>query len=210
MSTNDEKTMAPPEPPQERQAEWPAQPPPTYGAARNPGRHSSANLQWALLAIGAAVLIILVAVAGFGLGFVVGRGRKAQRVATNAPAAGGGTAGQLPGAQGQAGQRLQQLQQYLQTNDASLLRGKVDSVDSGSLTVETPQGKQTVAVTADTRYLGPGAGGAGGSASVKAGENVWMAVKKGADGKLQALAVRVGNAGGAAQPLPQQVPQQQQ
>jgi len=198
MSADDEKTAAQP---RDTQPGWPAQPPPP---PRGAGQGSSVNLQWALLAVGAAVLMILVAVAGFGLGFVVGRGRTAQRVANNLPAA-GGAAGQLPGAQGQAGQRLGQLQQYLQQNDASLLRGTVDSVDSGSLTVTTPQGTQTVAVTADTKFLGAGAGGAGGSGSVKAGENVWIAVKKGADGKLQALIVRIANAGGATQPpLPAQ------
>lgn len=201
MSADDEKTGAQGQPPQGSQPGWPAQPLPL---PLNAPQRSSVNLQWALLAVGAAVLIIMVVVAGFGLGFVVGRGRTAQRVATDLPAA-GGAAGQLPGARGQAGQRLGQLQQYLEQNDASLLRGKVDSVDSSSLTVETPQGKQTIAVTADTRYLGAGAGGAGGSASVKAGENVWIAVKKDADGKLQALAIRIANAGGAAQPSdPQQ------
>jgi hypothetical protein len=138
---------------------------------------------------------VLVAVAGFGLGFVVGRNRPAQSVGTNAPAQAN---------QGSVGQRLQQ---YLQNNDASLLRGTISAVDPGSLTVDTPQGKQTIALTQSTTFLGAGAGGA---ASLQAGQSVWVVTQKGTDGKLQALAVRIGQAGAAqpAQPLQQQ-PQQQ-
>ncbi len=209
MSTDDDRTMPPPESAREPaaapRADWPAQPPPALPSGRRPGQRSPANLQWALLAIGAAVLIVLVAVAGFGLGFVVGRNRPAQSVGTNAPAqANQGSAGQLPGAQGQVGQRLQQ---YLQNNDASLLRGTISAVDPGSLTVDTPQGKQTIALTQSTTFLGAGAGGA---ASLQAGQSVWVVTQKGTDGKLQALAVRIGQAGAAqpAQPLQQQ-PQQQ-
>ena len=208
MSTDDDRTMLTSEstrdPAAVPRADWPAQPPTTLPPGRKAGQRSSANLQWALLAIGAAVLIVLVAVAGFGLGFFLGRNRPAQRVATNAPAqADQGSTGQLPGAQGQAGQRLQQ---YLQNNGASLLRGTVSAVDSGSLTVDTPQGKQTVALTQSTTFLGPGAasaGGAGGVGSLHAGASVWVVTQKGADGKPQALAVRVGQAN-AAQQLQQQ------
>lgn len=208
MSTDDDRTMLTSEsardPAAAPRADWPAQPPTTLPPGRKAGQRSSANLQWALLAIGAAVLIVLVAVAGFGLGFFLGRNRPAQRVATNAPAqADQGSTGQLPGAQGQAGQRLQQ---YLQNNGASLLRGTVSAVDTGSLTVDTPQGKQTVALTQSTTFLGPGAagaGGAGGVGSLHAGASVWVVTQKGADGKPQALAVRVGQAN-AAQQLQQQ------
>ena len=208
MSTDDDRTMLTSEsardPAAAPRADWPAQPPTTLPPGRKAGQRSSANLQWALLATGAAVLIVLVAVAGFGLGFFLGRNRPAQRVATNAPAqADQGSTGQLPGAQGQAGQRLQQ---YLQNNGASLLRGAVSAVDSGSLTVDTPQGKQTVALTQSTTFLGPGAasaGGAGGVGSLHAGASVWVVTQKGADGKPQALAVRVGQAN-AAQQLQQQ------
>ena len=90
MSTDDDRTMLTSEstrdPAAVPRADWPAQPPTTLPPGRKAGQRSSANLQWALLAIGAAVLIVLVAVAGFGLGFFLGRNRPAQRVATNAPA----------------------------------------------------------------------------------------------------------------------------
>ena len=182
-------------------------PPPTRAQQSRAEQRSHPGLQWALRAIGAAVLVVGVATASFGLGFLVGRDRPASRIASNVPAqAGQGGAGQLPGAAGQTGQRLQQLQQYLQNNDASLLRGTVTAVSQTSLTVDTPQGSQTISLGQDTRFPGAGAAGAsgsGGAAALQSGQSVWVVAKKGADGKLQALAVRVGNAG-AATPAQQQ------
>ncbi len=153
----------------------PVPPAPAAGrrTALNPG-----NGWWALVATAAVIVIVIVAAVGFTAGYLVGN-RK------SSPAPPQGLA-----QQGQAGQRLQQ---FLQQRGESLIQGEVSSVSDGSVTVDTAKGRQTVSLTADTRFPGAATGAAGtgtGAQSLQTGESVLVVVKKTADGKMEAVAVR--------------------
>lgn len=173
-------------------------PPPTQPrGGRNGGAYE--RNQKALLVIGIAILAIVVIASSFALGYTIGNHRADER-----PLVGGGSAERLGAGQGTAERRLsgggirERVGEMLDSGEASLITGKVLAVQDGNVTVETPGGNQTVSVAADTRYLGAGAGaaGAGGdkAAKLKPGEQVQVLARKGLDGKLQAIAVRIGKA----------------
>lgn len=169
--------------------------------------------QKVLLGIGAGILVVLLCGGMFAVGFVVGNG--SDKGGTGLGLTGRGTGpgrqqGAGPGqAGGEAGQGAvrQKVQQWLQQQDATLVRGQVTGVDDGTVNIQTPDGEQTIAVTESTRVLGAGQaagqGVTGGSGSVaqdlQQGERIVVAVRKGADGKLEALALKKVRAG-AKQP----------
>lgn len=167
-------------------------PPPTYQASA-PARRTGFSFddgRWVLVTIAAVILIVIVAAAGFMAGYFVGN-----RDSNTAP---------LAGQQGQAGQRLQQ---QLQQRGESVIGGQVTSVTDSSVTIETQKGTQTVSVTADTRFPAAAAGGNGAGAGIQAlqpGQRVFVVVKKAADGKLEAVAVRPAPAAGGQAPPAQQ------
>lgn len=164
------------------------QPPAPPGG--NPAR------QWALVAISAAVLASVIAASFFWIGYVVG-GRGTSKPGFNAY--------QVPGAQpkgltegqqggpGQQGERLQRLQEELQTRGADLLDGVVASVEGGTLTIETPKGDMSVQLTEGTQYKGQGAqeGTGAGPQDLSSGRRIFVVVKKNDQGQLEALVVRI-------------------
>jgi len=173
-------------------------PPPTHSRGGREGGTCERN-QKALLVIGIAILAIVVIASSFALGYTIGNHRADER-----PLVGGGSAERLGAGQGTGEGRSpgggirERVAEMLDSGEASLITGKVLAVQDGNVTVETPGGNQTVSVAADTRYLGAGAGaaGAGGdkTAELQTGEQVQVLARKDPDGKLQAIAVRIGKA----------------
>ena len=171
-------------------------PPPSHPRGRREGGAYERN-QKALLVIGIAILAIIVIASSYALGYTIGN-----QSADTRPLIGGRSAERSGAGQGQGGGGLpgggvrERVGKMLDSGEASLITGKVRAVQGGELTVETPGGNQTVSVAADTRYLGAGAAGAGGgkAADLRTGEQVQVLARKGPDGKLQAIAVRLGKA----------------
>lgn len=164
--------------------------------AAGPGGTVSHGNQKLLLATGIAILSVVVVAASFGLGYAIGN--KNNRVPALGGAAGArrlgggsGLGGSSQGA-GQQGAGLRgRLREMVSSGEASVVRGKVASVQDGTVTVETESGPQTVSVTEKTRYLSAGTGGSGGGGALQAGEQVQVLARKTQDGKLKAVAVRV-------------------
>lgn len=179
-----------------------------YARPASPGGGSFArsNQAWMVLgAVAAAVAVLLVACGFFGLGYLTGRSGQGGK--SPLPAAGGGRGleqntgqglkGQEPGA---PGERVERLKQALQKRGADLIEGTVESVDDKSVTLDTGSGKQTVGLTPDTKFPGSGGQAAGaGAQKLQAGEKVFVVVRKAADGKLEAVAVRTGKGAGQKQ-----------
>jgi hypothetical protein len=154
-----------------------AYPPPP----RDPDRDRRARTtQWVVVAAAAVLLVVITAAGGFAIGYAVGR--RNTRAGITAASQNG---------------PLQRLESLLQSG-ASVLRGQVTEVNDGSISVETPQGSQAVTLTAATRFLGAGAAqGVTGPAAqtVKKGDTVLVVARKTASGNLEAIAVRIQNAG---------------
>lgn len=164
--------------------------------------------QRVLLGVGAGILVVLICGGMFAIGYVVGNrpGTAGPGLGLSGSRGGPGLRGTGQGQQagGKAGAVQQRVQQWLDQNDATLVRGEVTGVGDGSVSVRTPEGEQTIAITGGTRVLGGGqaagdgqtaAGGAGAAGDLQQGEKVVVAVRKGTDGKLEALALKKMKAG---------------
>lgn len=145
--------------------------------------------QRALIGLGIAVLVLLIIGASFGIGFAVGDYHEGSRTLLR---------NRLQNGMG-PGQRLRRFREnaqgMMQNGEASVIRGTVAAVDANNLTVQTSSGNQTVSLSANTKYLGA-AGGNGGSntgVSLAVGEQVQVFARKTADGKLEAVLIRVGS-----------------
>jgi len=184
--------------------------PPEPKAKRRPTGGGGAGYernQKMLLGVGAAILVVVIVAALFALGYTIGKQKADIRqlaggnAAQGLPGGGIGRGGQGPtgGAAGgqQNGQLREELKKMVESGEAVIIRGKVTSVEGGGVTVETPGGSQTVAVTDKTSYLGAGAKAGGGNTGVgpSVGDQVLVFARKSADGKLEAIAVRGGAAG---------------
>ncbi|MHB8893819.1 MAG: hypothetical protein ACYC99_01400 [Candidatus Geothermincolia bacterium] len=166
--------------------------------------------QWAIVTIAAVVLLAVIAVGCFAGGYALGRGSSKQGTP-------GGTANRFPGAQGnglakgpgQQGGGGGNLQQRLQQEGATVIRGEVAALEATSLTIQTPQGNQAVSLVPATRLLAPGMGsgpgttGGTGSAGLAVGDRVVVMAKAASDGSLEAIVVKV--QGAAQAPNPQSV-----
>lgn len=173
-------------------------PPPAHPRGGRDGGAYERN-QKALMFIGIAILAIIVIASSFALGYTIGNQSADNRPLIGTRSAERFGAGQGPGAGILPGRKVRErVAEMLDSGEASLITGTVRAVQDGNVTVETPGGDQTVSVAADTRYLGAGAGaaGAGGgkAAELKTGEQVQVLARKGPDGKLQAIVVRIGKA----------------
>jgi hypothetical protein len=186
--------------------EYPPQPPSGRGAKSGNGGKYEKN-QKILLVLGVAILAVVVIAASFALGYVVGK----PKAGAPGPAGQGrrnpgglkNPEGKVPGG-GVGGELRQQFGKLIESGEASLVRGKIAAVENGDVTVETPGGDQTVSLTESTKYLRAGAleGGNVGASSLAVGEQVLVIAQKGANDKLEAIAVRVGVGGGRLQKGP--------
>lgn len=153
-----------------------------------------------LIGISAAILAVLVIASAFALGYFIGHGNGVTDTLAKGGRQGQVTPGGLNQGLGQsrgggaAGERVREM---IQSGEAELVRGDVTAVEEGKITVQTEKGSETIALTDNTRYLGQGriqGGQTGGTDEVKRpekGQKVTVIARRGADGSLQALAVRV-------------------
>ncbi len=189
--------------------------PPAEQAAQPDPRRQERN-QKLMLGIGAGILVVLLCGGMFAVGFAVGNRSDTNGKVLGLRSTGTGLGRQQGTGQQQAaggaarGAAQQKVQQWLQQQDATLVRGQVTGVNDGSVNVQTPDGEQTIALTEETRVLGAGqaagSGATGGSGTgaardLKQGERIVVAVRKGADGKLEALALKRVRAGVDTQPV---------
>ncbi|MFH1150050.1 MAG: hypothetical protein V1748_06225 [Actinomycetota bacterium] len=172
-----------------------------------------------LLGIGAGILAVLICGGMFAIGYVVGNrpGTTGTGLGLKGSRGGLGLRGTGQGQQagGNAGAVQQRVQQWLDQNDATLVRGEVTGVGEGSVSVRTLEGEQTIAITGDTRVLGGGqatgdgetaGGGAGAAGDLQQGEKVVVAVRTGTGGKLEALALKKMKLGAIKQKVQQPAP----
>jgi hypothetical protein len=147
-----------------------------------------------LLAVGAAVLAVLIVGAFFALGYCVGghSGRPER------PALGGKIREKV---QSRLQARRENARGFVEDQGTDIFKGSVTSVEGSKVTVETPHGTETFVVSDATRYPGAGPGGEtgvknSGAAELTPGKNITAMVKKGADGSWEALVVRAPGEGG--------------
>ncbi len=162
------------------------------GTAGSRGQGSGGKM---LIGLGIAVLSVVVIAASFGLGYAIGHrdegvpqlGRALRQNALDGIAGGAGKQGaQDAGVRGR-------LRQMVASGEASVVRGSVASVEDGAVTVDTPDGQQTVSLTDRTRYLVAGGGASGGGpGAMEPGQQVQVLARKAGDGSLSAVAVRMG------------------
>lgn len=193
----EQRTPGGPGAPEAPRASAPAGP---EGSPRRGGNAQDKG-QRALLFVGIAVLAVILLGCTFALGYYMGdQNATIHGLVKGRPQVGSvpGEPGlQAPGAQGQQepgqqgpGERVRQrVQEMLQDPDNSLVRGTVASVQDGTVTVETQSGQESVKVTEQTRVLGGGKAGAG-TGSLATGDGVTIIARRGADGSLEAIAIR--------------------
>lgn len=180
-------------------------PPTAAGAEKGRSRRvrggGNAKSQTIMLAVGIAILTVLVAGSAFALGYLLGDQRAAvTRLSERRPGLGNGeylqgADGRLKGGSQGLNRRapaLQRVRELVRSGQAEVVRGTVGSASAERLTVRTDQGEVTVAMSAETRLLASGASGAGEAlvGNLKQGQRVVVVARKTQGGNPEALLVR--------------------
>jgi len=83
----------------------------------------------------------------------------------------------------------ERIRNLIASGEVEVVRGEVSHVEDGKVSVDTVEGEKEFEITGSTRFLG--GKGAGGRNELKSGDRVGVLLRKGKEGKLEAVAIKV-------------------